>query len=104
MPDTEQQIRDLDAIDNAVKAAIHAGATVELLGVYDLPKISPTIGERYFGIKCEECRGISPAFPDPSDGQFGSPFTGTGIVRLACHFCPNAIQGGVDDLVSIRWP
>jgi hypothetical protein len=104
MSDTEQQIRDLDAINDAVKAAIHSGATVELLGVYNLPQIRPTEGERYFGIKCEECRAISPAFPDPSDGQLGSPFTGTGVLRLGCHFCSNAIQGGTDDIIPIRWP
>src|SRR3989442_912315 len=104
MSTDEERPLNLEALKATLNAAIGSSAEVQLLGIYDLPKINPNVGEWYFGIKCEECRAISPALPDPSNGQRRNPFNGTGGLRLGCHFCSNEIQGGVDDIISIRWP
>jgi hypothetical protein len=103
-----ERTQNLDAIESALRTTNASSAKVELSGVYDLPKISPKMGERYFGFRCEPCRIISPAFPDPSNGKLARPFVGTGSFKIQCCFSskahPHELEGGVDDIISIPWP
>lgn len=108
MVSDQQRQEDLTTINDAVRDAIRSGVSVNLSGDFNLPKMTPIDGERYFGIWCERCGIRSPAFPDPSNGQVKHPFDGAICIIIQCRFSSekdfHELQAGVDDVVSRPWP
>jgi hypothetical protein len=52
-------------------------------------------GEWYFGLKCEKCGKLLPAFHDPSRGKV--KIAGAGRLSFECGRCRHRAEYGADD-------
>lgn len=103
MPTEEQKASNVGAMVAALRASSGTPIKVSLNDTYSLAQIQPETGVWYVSAKCEECRAISPAIPDPFSGQKREMFSGSGSLRFQCHHCPNEITATVADLFPYQW-
>jgi ribosomal protein S27E len=96
--------KNVEAFESIVKVAAHGGGRpMSWHGLFKLGPIKPAAGSWYFGVECPNCRRITSAFRDFSDGKLGNPFFGSGEIRLECYSCGREISARALQIVTLRW-
>jgi hypothetical protein len=98
---------NVKAFEDLVKVAAHGGPqAMDVPETFSLAPISPVSGGWYFGVKCEDCRNISPAFVDATRGSQPKLFEKCARMRihLRCTHCQCRLIVPGLSLEPLRWP
>ena len=101
MASEQQKAKNVKAFEAALGANLNG--KVHLSNTYSLARIKANADQWYFGVKCERCKGSTPALPDESKGKRKNPFTGDGKIKVNCYYCSNEISAGSDEIISFQF-